>query len=101
MVASEPSDSGVCLQTPVQWSLASTMGGWGTQWGSTSNRGNRQEQSDGQQQGQNDGEHRREKSKREHDGEIGTAVDGGEQQGCTAEAQGWSVVVVVFITFTK
>lgn len=66
-----------CLQTPVQWSLASTMGGWGTQWGSTSNRGNRQEQSDGQQQGQNDGEHRREKSKREHDGEIGTAVDGG------------------------
>jgi hypothetical protein len=41
-----------------------------------SNRGNRHEHSDGQQQGQNDGEHGREKSKCEHDGEIGKSVDG-------------------------
>ena len=41
-----------------------------------SNRGNRHEHSDGQQQGQDDGEHGREESKREHDGELSTALDG-------------------------
>jgi hypothetical protein len=44
-----------------------------------SNRGNRHKHSDGQQQGQNDVEHRREKSKCEHDERSARQTDTAEE----------------------